>query len=369
MPIKSCFSLPTHRERRTRTPLTRTLVILFLAAEDRANFHFLCFSRCVVNAIPNPADARNGIKLLDFKPFNPTDKRTEITYSEDATGKVKRVTKGMTGIIIELCTRNKTAEIEDQLEKDVEEFAARGLRALAVAFEDVPSGNKEDAGNGFELIGLLAIFDPPREDTKQTIDDAQALGVKVKMVTGDQLAIAKETGRRLGLGDHMYPAKVLKAGGFPEGGKHLTLDEMILDADGFAGVFPEHKYEIVKRLQGLGHLVAMTGDGANDAPALSRANVGIAVEGATDAARGAADIVLTEPGLSTIVHAIRQSRVIFQRMRNYSIYACAGTFSSLPVTNGVVLTLRPPEQSQSVLSSVSLSWRSPSSSTSLPSWS
>ncbi|KAJ8291311.1 ATPase 4, plasma membrane-type [Rhodotorula toruloides] len=218
-----------------------------------------------------------------------------------------------------------TAEVEDQLEKDVEEYAARGLRALAVAVEDVPSGNKDEPGNGFELIGLLAIFDPPRDDTKQTIDEAIALGVRVKMVTGDQLAIAKETGRRLGLGDHMYPAKVLQTGGFPEGGKHMNLDEMILDADGFAGVFPEHKYEIVKRLQGLGHLCAMTGDGANDAPALSRANVGIAVEGATDAARGAADIVLTEPGLSTIVHAIRQSRVIFQRMRNYSIYACAVT--------------------------------------------
>ncbi|KAI7946716.1 hypothetical protein MJO29_011243 [Puccinia striiformis f. sp. tritici] len=215
-------------------------------------------------------------------------------------------------------------EVENQLEADVEEFARRGLRALAVAFEDVPSNDQEAPGNGFELVGLLAIFDPPREDTKQTIDDAMLLGVRVKMVTGDQLAIAKETGRRLGLGDHMYPAKVLKDGPEP-GGKHLTLDEMILDADGFAGVFPEHKYEIVKRLQGLGHLCAMTGDGANDAPALSRANVGIAVEGATDAARGAADIVLTEPGLSTIVHAIRQSRIIFQRMRNYSIYACAVT--------------------------------------------
>ena len=260
---------------------------------------------CVTGAIPQISDARAGIKLLDFKPFNPVDKRTEITYTVDSTGEMKRATKGMTGIIIELCSRNKTAEVEDQLEKDVEEFAARGLRALAVAIEDVPSGNKDEPGNGFE------------------------------------------TGRRLGLGDHMYPAKVLQAGGFPEGGKHLNLDEMILDADGFAGVFPEHKYEIVKRLQALGHLCAMTGDGANDArasspsssslveplltllsslaAALSRANVGIAVEGATDAARGAADIVLTEPGLSTIVHAIRQSRVIFQRMRNYSIYACAVT--------------------------------------------
>lgn len=278
---------------------------------------------CVVGTV-GAQKARAGIKLLDFKPFNPVDKRTEITYFEESSGKMKRVTKGMTGIIIELCSRNKTEDVENKLEADVEEFARRGLRALAVAFEDVPSNDKEAEGNGFELIGLLAIFDPPREDTKQTIDDALLLGVKVKMVTGDQLAIAKETGRRLGLGDHMYPAKVLKDG--PEaGGKHATLDEMILDADGFAGVFPEHKYEIVKRLQALGHLCAMTGDGANDAPALSRANVGIAVEGATDAARGAADIVLVEPGLSTIVHAIRQSRVIFQRMRNYSIYACAVT--------------------------------------------
>ncbi|CAE6408147.1 unnamed protein product [Rhizoctonia solani] len=219
---------------------------------------------------------------------------------------------------------SRTEEVENQLEADVTEFAGRGLRALAVAYEELDHDNFEGEGNGFELIGLLAIFDPPRDDTKQTIDDAIALGVKVKMVTGDQLAIAKETGRRLGLGDHMYPAKVLKDGP-PPGGKHMSLDEMIMDADGFAGVFPEHKYEIVKRLQGLGHLCAMTGDGANDAPALSRANVGIAVEGATDAARGAADIVLTEPGLSTIVHAIRGSRQIFQRMRNYAIYACAVT--------------------------------------------
>jgi H+-transporting ATPase len=122
----------------------------------------------------------------------------------------------------------------------------------------------------------------------------------------------------------MYAAKVLKDGPVA-GGKHANLDEMIMDADGFAGVFPEHKFEIVKRIQALGHLCAMTGDGANDAPALSRANVGIAVEGATDAARGAADIVLTEPGLSTIVHAIRGSRIIFQRMRNYAVYACAVT--------------------------------------------
>ena len=308
---------------RTYGPFSEDDVILLSAYASRTENQD-AIDASVVSAIGDPSRARAGIKLLDFKPFNPVDKRTEITYREEATGKLKRVTKGMTGIIIELCTRNKTEEQENRLEADVEEFALRGLRALAVAYEEVDGDDFEAEGNGFELIGLLAIYDPPRDDTKQTIEDALALGVRVKMVTGDQLAIAKETGRRLGLGDHMYPAKVLKDGPAP-GSKHASLDEMIMDADGFAGVFPEHKYEIVKRLQGLGHLCAMTGDGANDAPALSRANVGIAVEGATDAARGAADIVLTEPGLSTIVHAIRQSRIIFQRMRNYSIYACAVT--------------------------------------------
>jgi H+-transporting ATPase len=308
---------------KTYGPFSADEVILFAAYASRTENQD-AIDASVVAALGETGKARAGIKLLDFKPFNPVDKRTEITYREEATGKLKRVTKGMTGMVIELCTRNKTEDLENRLEADVEEYATRGLRALAVAYEELDGDDHEAEGNGFELVGLLAIFDPPREDTKQTIDDALALGVKVKMVTGDQLAIAKETGRRLGLGDHMYPAKVLKDGPAP-GGKHASLDEMIMDADGFAGVFPEHKYEIVKRLQGLGHLCAMTGDGANDAPALSRANVGIAVEGATDAARGAADIVLTEPGLSTIVHAIRGSRVIFQRMRNYSIYACAVT--------------------------------------------
>ncbi|UZJ56972.1 hypothetical protein CBS101457_006292 [Exobasidium rhododendri] len=299
--------------------------VMLLAAYASRTENQDAIDTCVVGAIEDPSLARKGIQLLTFRPFNPVDKRTEITYREESTGQVKRVAKGMTGVIIDLCSRNKTESQEIALENDVEEFANRGLRALAVAVEDVPSGEADGEGNGYELIGLLAIFDPPRDDTKQTLDDAKALGVQVKMATGDQLAIAKETGRRLGLGDNMYNAKALQTGIPPPGCPYATLDEMILHADGFAGVFPEHKFEIVKRLQALGHLTAMTGDGANDAPALSRANVGIAVEGATDAARGAADIVLVEPGLSTIIEAIRGSRIIFQRMRNYSIYACAVT--------------------------------------------
>ncbi|KAJ7130947.1 hypothetical protein C8R46DRAFT_1327780 [Mycena filopes] len=298
--------------------------VILLAAYASRTENQDAIDASVLLALGDADRARAGITLLDFKPHDSTIKRTEITYREEATGRVKRVTKGMTAKIIELCSRNRTSALEDRLEADVKEYAARGLRALAVAYEEVEGDDFMAPGNGFELVGLLAIFDPPREDTKQTIDDALALGVKVKMLTGDQLAIAKETGRRLGLGDHMHPAKVLREGPAADS-LYRNLDQLIMDADGFAGVLPEHKYDIVKRLQGLGHLCAMTGDGANDAPALSRANVGIAVEGATDAARSAADIVLTEPGLSTIVHAIRGSRIIFQRMRNYAIYACAVT--------------------------------------------
>ena len=260
--------------------------------------------------------------------FNPTDKRTAITYRTINDGKVHRISKGMARIILDLCTRDKTDELIEQFERDVDEFARRGLRSLAVAIEDVPSGDVDGEGNGFKLIGLLPIYDPLREDTKETIDRAIELGVKVKMVTGDQLAIAKETGRRLGIGDNMYPAKVLKDGP-PPNSPYQDIDDFILYADGFAGVYPEHKYEIVERLQNMGHMIAMTGDGVNDAPALKKANVGIAVADSSDAARSAADIVLTEPGLSVVIEAILSARKIFQCMRNYSVYATSMTVNIL----------------------------------------
>ncbi|CEJ04832.1 Putative Plasma membrane (H) ATPase [Rhizopus microsporus] len=279
---------------------------------------------CIVNSLPDPKLARDGIEELEFKPFNPVVKRTEITYKRLSDGKVLRVTKGMSHTILDLCSRDKTEEQIKALNDDVDEFARRGLRALAVAVDEVPSGEVEGEGLGFRLIGLLPIYDPPRSDTKETIDRAIALGVSVKMITGDQLAIGKETGRRLGMGDNMFLSKTLKEGP-PAGSGYSSVDEMVLHCDGFAGVYPEHKYEIVERLQAMGHMTAMTGDGVNDAPALSKANVGIAVADATDAARSAADIVLTEPGLSVIIEAIIGSRQIFQRMRNYSIYTCSVT--------------------------------------------
>jgi len=268
------------------------------------------------------------IKSNVFLRFNPTDKRTAITYRTINDGKVYRISKGMARIILDLCTRDKTDELIEQFERDVDEFARRGLRSLAVAIEDVPSGDIDGEGSGFKLIGLLPIYDPLRQDTKETIDRAIELGVKVKMVTGDQLAIAKETGRRLGIGDNMYPAKVLKDGP-PPNSPYQDIDDFILYADGFAGVYPEHKYEIVERLQNMGHMIAMTGDGVNDAPALKKANVGIAVADSSDAARSAADIVLTEPGLSVVIEAILSARKIFQCMRNYSVYATSMTVNIL----------------------------------------
>ncbi|KAG2222903.1 hypothetical protein INT45_013534 [Circinella minor] len=279
---------------------------------------------CIVNSLPDVKMARDGIEELDFKPFNPVIKRTEITYKRLSDGKMFRATKGMSAFIMDLCTRDKTPEQIKQLDEDVDEFARRGLRSLAVAIDEIPSGDPEGEGLGFRLIGLLPIYDPPRSDTKETIDRAIGLGVQVKMITGDQLAIAKETGRRLGMGDNMYLSKTLKEGP-PAGSGYSTIDELVLQSDGFAGVYPEHKYEIVERLQDMGHMTAMTGDGVNDAPALSKANVGVAVADASDAARSAADIVLTEPGLSVIIEAFIHSRRIFQRMRNYSIYTCSVT--------------------------------------------
>ncbi|KAG0479467.1 hypothetical protein HPP92_010325 [Vanilla planifolia] len=191
--------------------------------------------------------------------------------------------------------------------------------------QDVPEKNKDSNGGPWQFVGLLPLFDPPRHDSAETIRRALNLGVNVKMITGDQLAIAKETGRRLGMGTNMYPSSALLGQNKDATIDALPVDELIEKADGFAGVFPEHKYEIVKRLQERKHICGMTGDGVNDAPALKKADIGIAVADATDAARSASDIVLTEPGLSVIISAVLTSRAIFQRMKNYTIYAVSIT--------------------------------------------
>jgi H+-transporting ATPase len=256
-----------------------------------------------------------GYEGVHFQPFDPVHKRTEATV-KTADGKTFRVTKGAPQVILELAAN--APQVKSAVEKAVNEFAARGFRSLGVARAEVQGQ--------WQFLGVLPLFDPPREDSKATIATAREMGVNVKMVTGDQMAIARETAGQLGLGTN-----ILDASGFGDTPLHGTaqLAESIEKVDGFAQVFPEHKFHIVDVLQQHGHIVGMTGDGVNDAPALKKADCGIAVSGALDAARAAADIVLLTPGLSVIIDGIKESRKIFQRMNSYAIYRIAETIRVL----------------------------------------
>ncbi|PKA65423.1 Plasma membrane ATPase [Apostasia shenzhenica] len=289
-------------------------VILFAARASRTENQD-AIDAAMVGMLADPKEARAGITEVHFLPFNPVDKRTALTYI-DAHGNWHRVSKGAPEQILALS--NAKEDIKNKVHNIIDKFAERGLRSLAVAIQDVPEKNKDSPGGPWQFVGLLPLFDPPRHDSAETIRRALNLGVNVKMITGDQLAIAKETGRRLGMGTNMYPSSALLGQNKDASIDALPVDDLIEKADGFAGVFPEHKYEIVKRLQERKHICGMTGDGVNDAPALKKADIGIAVADATDAARSASDIVLTEPGLSVIISAVLTSRAIFQRMKNYT---------------------------------------------------
>ena len=254
-------------------------------------------------------------RITHFHPFDPVHKRSEAEVT-DADGKTFRVTKGAPQVILSLAANAGAAKAE--VEKAIDAFARRGFRSLGVA--------RAEGDSAWQFLGVLPLFDPPREDSKATIATARQMGINVKMVTGDQLAIGKEIAGQLGLGTN-----ILDAGGFDETRPHEVgrLAEFIEKADGFAQVFPEHKFHIVDVLQQHDHIVGMTGDGVNDAPALKKADCGIAVSGATDAARAAADMVLLTPGLSVIIDAIKESRKIFQRMNSYAIYRIAETIRVL----------------------------------------
>jgi H+-transporting ATPase len=258
------------------------------------------------------ADSLSGYKIIAFKPFDPVSKRTEATV-EDLHGKRFKVAKGAPQIILEL-VGDKEA-IRANVEKRVEALASKGYRTLGVA--------RTDAKGNWQYAGLVPLSDPPREDSADTIKTAQSMGVDVKMVTGDHVAIAREISQQVNLG-----TDIVSASAFLDK-PDREAERIVENADGFAQVFPEHKYHIVELLQAKGHIVGMTGDGVNDAPALKKADAGIAVAGATDAAKSAADIVLTHPGLSVIIDAIKESRKIFQRMNNYSIYRIAETIRVL----------------------------------------
>lgn len=267
-------------------------------------------------------DVCDQYEMLDHQPFDPILKRTESTI-KGPDGKKFKVTKGAPQIVAALVTDET---IRERVRAEVQLQGAKGIRCLAVAITTDSNMSK------WAMLGVLTFLDPPRPDTKATIDAALEAGVDVKMITGDQVLIAKEMSRILGLG-----VNIPDAAGLPEldeNGKAPPdlkdkYGQMILSADGFAQVYPEHKYLIVEALRQMGFAVGMTGDGVNDAPALKKADVGIAVSGATDAARAAADIVLTEPGLSVLIHAIFVARCIFQRVQNFINYRIAATLQLL----------------------------------------
>ena len=302
-------------------------------------------------------------KQIHFTPFDPVRKRTEaeIEYGDEHFTAIK----GAAQVLIEM------SELPDDQARNIHELvnqlASRGYRTLAV-------GRKNNDAP-LEIIGLIPLYDPPRADSQQVIADMRNYGVRVKMVTGDHVAIAKEVGRLMGLKGEAIRSHQLTGSGSQEllalaGAmaaaifEHLNGDvskaeaqhfsdkvmikvrelydtrlldrefihthesaiiEMIEDVDLFAEVIPKDKYRIVDTLQKGGHIVAMTGDGVNDAPALKKSDCGFAVSNATDAARAAADIILTAPGLSVINEAVKQARITFERMKSYAMFRIAET--------------------------------------------
>jgi len=293
--------------------VTSATVILDGALASRAD-NDDPIDRAVLGGLDD-AKVLQAYTVTHFQPFDPVHKRTEATVTA-TDGTTFKVTKGAPQVILALAAN--ATQITPVADKAVNDFAARGFRSLGVA--------RTDEDGDWQFAGVLPLFDPPRDDATATIATAASMGVTVKMVTGDALAIAKETAIKVGLGTNILDAAAL---GDAKKNESAAVAESIETADGFAQVFPEHKYHIIDVLQKRGHIVGMTGDGVNDAPALKKADCGIAVSGATDAARAAADIVLLTPGLSVIVEAIKQSRKIFQRMNSYAMYRITETLRVL----------------------------------------
>ncbi|NLA38990.1 MAG: plasma-membrane proton-efflux P-type ATPase, partial [Methanomicrobiales archaeon] len=257
-------------------------------------------------------DRLSSYTVTGFKPFDAVVKRTEAKV-RTSDGQEFSVAKGAPQVILALAGGGE--DLSKRIDRLSETFAEKGYRMLGVARSDTPGT--------WTYAGVLALHDPPRADSAETIKTAMDMGLDVKMVTGDHVAIAREVAREVDLKTDIATADAF----VDKPDKEAA--EVVEGAAGFAEVFPEHKYRIVSLLQSREHIVGMTGDGVNDAPALKKADVGIAVAGATDAAKSAAAIVLTRPGLSVIIDAIKESRMIFQRMDRYVIYRISETIRVL----------------------------------------
>ncbi|MGV6859153.1 MAG: plasma-membrane proton-efflux P-type ATPase [bacterium] len=334
----------------------------------------------------------NAYQLEKFLPFDPVGKRTEAVL-KGPEGEKLVVTKGAPQVVIELCHNHDFDK--QKAYSFVEKFAHQGFRTLGVAY-------RNPEGKAFTFVGLIPLFDPPREDSRETIANVKQQGVETKMITGDNLEVARYIASLLEMGDNVENVRELQGesteeyvllakvvsralikelnSDLPDEQIQSTVDNIVKEvknelahsalppgtikkhesaiiaqiekANGFAQVYPEDKYFIVDELQKAGHIVGMTGDGVNDAPALKKADVGIAVSGATDAARAAADIVLMAPGLGVILKAIKQARITFERMQSYTVYRIAetiriiffmglaiGVFQFYPVTAIMIIML------------------------------
>ncbi|EXJ91960.1 plasma membrane ATPase [Capronia epimyces CBS 606.96] len=264
---------------------------------------------------PRAKQALSKYKMVQFSPFDPVSKKVSAVV-ESPQGERIICVKGAPLFVLRTVQDDNQIpeEIDIAYKNKVAEFATRGFRSLGVA--------RKRGDSSWELLGIMPCADPPRYDTAKTINEAKSLGLSIKMLTGDAVGIARETSRQLGLGTNVFNAERLGlAGGGTMPGSEVY--DFVEAADGFAEVFPQHKYNVVEILQQRGYLVAMTGDGVNDAPSLKKADTGIAVEGASDAARSAADIVFLAPGLSAIIDALKTSRQIFHRMYAYVVYRIA----------------------------------------------
>ena len=286
----------------------------------------------VFAALADP-HATAAYRLVKFVPFDPVTKRSSADVV-DPKGQAQIVAKGSVGSILQLV--NADAALTAQVEGIDHQLASEGNKSLGVA-------RSTDAGKTWSYLGVLSMFDPPFPSSKETIQLVEAEGVSVKMVTGDDTDIAIETAKQLGLGTNILSAPDVFPKGMDPNNVPDSIAEVIANADGFARVFPEHKYAIVKVLQKQGHLVAMTGDGVNDAPALKQANCGIAVSDAVAAARSAAAVILTAPGLTVINTAIQTARRIFQRITSYTVYRVALTINImfLVVLSSIFLDFAP----------------------------